>query len=548
MNLFERLTPVDRGLIQDYIETYGDHGNQAKMHAPLSQVLDEWSRSKEFLYKTFGEKFIVEKQVRFEKPSHVLNNDIWEAVYQHCANPMFIFRDALRQICYYNNKDEFNLTDTEKDAFYWLFEECFNAVNLASNRYPRVGREYPLIGRVCEGQKITSILKKVASAFNLLPEYEQFRLEHSRLLNDKMLSGTLCLSIHPMDYLTMSDNDCGWDSCMSWQNDGCYHSGTVEMMNSSSVVVAYLKASNDMKVPGGTWNSKKWRMLYICEPECGVVGIKEYPYYSEPLVEGSMDMFKEILTSCGIDISNWFDYSIDCEDYCDNHGFELPNGDICHFQFDTNRMYNDFGCAPVHPAFLNPDKVHWFNEYNYSGDMTCICCGTSGYIDSDESHCICDDCDNNGCHYCVECGERIGRGYEIHNQYGECFCEECYYNIYTRESIYNDEVLKDDCVRIAVIPTDDFFDRLKASDSCIRADRLYSELRTNWFRSEDAEDPNVWDRYFKHPYRTITLFNGVEFKYVLQSDITTIGINKGLGYYGGERDFKSVAQWILNNI
>ena len=38
----------------------------------------------------------------------------------------------------------------------------------------------------------------------------------------------------------MSDNNSGWESCMSWRNNGCYRRGTVEMMNSPYVIVAYL--------------------------------------------------------------------------------------------------------------------------------------------------------------------------------------------------------------------------------------------------------------------------------------------------------------------
>ena len=38
----------------------------------------------------------------------------------------------------------------------------------------------------------------------------------------------------------MSDNDYGWDSCMGWMNEGEYRLGTVEMMNSPCIVVAYI--------------------------------------------------------------------------------------------------------------------------------------------------------------------------------------------------------------------------------------------------------------------------------------------------------------------
>ena len=70
-------------------------------------------------------------------------------------------------------------------------------------------------------------------------EWEEIRLAHSQIFNTNKMTGTLCLSIHPLDYATASDNDNGWSSCMSWRDDGCYRMGTVEMMNSPMVICAY---------------------------------------------------------------------------------------------------------------------------------------------------------------------------------------------------------------------------------------------------------------------------------------------------------------------
>ena len=74
------------------------------------------------------------------------------------------------------------------------------------------------------------VLSKIATAYNL-PGFEDFRIAQSLVTNQANLKGYITLSIHPLDYMTMSDNNCGWDSCMSWQEEGCYRQGTVEMMN-----------------------------------------------------------------------------------------------------------------------------------------------------------------------------------------------------------------------------------------------------------------------------------------------------------------------------
>ena len=93
-----------------------------------------------------------------------------------------------------------------------------------------------------------------------LEEFEDFRIKHSRILSEKEFIGRLSLSIHPLDFMTMSDNDSDWSSCMSWRTCGSYRRGTVEMMNSPCVVVAYLSASKPMVLDRGShfkWNIKK---------------------------------------------------------------------------------------------------------------------------------------------------------------------------------------------------------------------------------------------------------------------------------------------------
>lgn len=122
-----------------------------------------------------------------------------------------------------------------------------------------------------EGQKIFKAIEQVCKLFdiyNYQDDLKEARLAYSRALNDKKIKGTLCLSIHPLDYMTMSDNDYGWQSCMNWRLGGCYHAGTIEMMNSPSVIVAYIEGTRDwypVPTPNKKWSNKKWRELFIID-------------------------------------------------------------------------------------------------------------------------------------------------------------------------------------------------------------------------------------------------------------------------------------------
>jgi hypothetical protein len=97
--------------------------------------------------------------------------------------------------------------------------------------------------KIRNGSRPMRSIRKIAESYGI-EGFEHFMNKHSECLNQKSLKGTVHMSIHPMDYMTMSDNNEGWESCMSWANDGCYKQGTVEMMNSPCAVVGYLESDS----------------------------------------------------------------------------------------------------------------------------------------------------------------------------------------------------------------------------------------------------------------------------------------------------------------
>ena len=98
--------------------------------------------------------------------------------------------------------------------------------------------------------------------------------------------------------MTMSDNANGWESCMNWtQGPGSYRAGTIEMMNSPLVVVAYI--TTKPYYPENTsieWTSKSWRELIIVHPNA-ICSVKSYPYYNiafdKALVNWLVDLVEE---------------------------------------------------------------------------------------------------------------------------------------------------------------------------------------------------------------------------------------------------------------
>ena len=85
----------------------------------------------------------------------------------------------------------------------------------------------------------------------------------SQIVQENKISGKLCLSVHPLDFLSSSENQHNWRSCHAL--DGEYRAGNLSYMTDSVTVMAYLKSEEDVELPRFPayvpWNNKKWRCL-----------------------------------------------------------------------------------------------------------------------------------------------------------------------------------------------------------------------------------------------------------------------------------------------
>lgn len=110
---------------------------------------------------------------------------------------------------------------------------------------------------------------KLVKAFKFFEPHSKTTLERlqneaSRIIQEDKIEGILCLSVHPLDFLSSSENTYNWRSCHAL--DGEYRAGNLSYMCDESTIMCYLKTeAGDMKLehfPANVrWNSKKWRML-----------------------------------------------------------------------------------------------------------------------------------------------------------------------------------------------------------------------------------------------------------------------------------------------
>jgi hypothetical protein len=231
---------------------------------------------------------------------------------------------------------------------------------------------------------------------------------------------------------------------MSWENDGEYKQGTVEMMNSPCVVVGYLASEHNTiswwGSNGKEWNSKKWRSLFIVDKDF-IINVRSYPYDNSNLVK---EAIKEIakLAGWGEIEPQKYEY---IEDYENHRNKKVPvviNDRGIAIDFRTQAMYNDFGCN--HYIALNPNETKSIinYNYNYSGHSMCMWCGGNqdevsiGTYEG-ERYLTCAECTDN--FECSWCGERTSASSVCTTADDNCICPYCWEE-HTDQDIISGEI------------------------------------------------------------------------------------------------------------
>lgn len=441
LELRDLLPEDDKKTMKNYINLYSNNNTDCKN---IDDVLREWAASKRTLYHTLGNKFIVEFPIEYNRPIADIADDCWKETAYLSKFSTFL----------HDLMSEFKCTT---NSMYTMFtHNIYNTDNMATNT---INIETPISVQHKLTQK-TIVIQPGAKYFRTLHHlvkecggkydniFEEFRIRISQITNQRSLKGTMCISIHPMDFITMSDNSYGWDSCMKWVDDtGDYRMGTVEMMNSPIVVCAYLKGNEPFNFGWNkndeftTWNNKKWRELFIVTPEL-ITEIKSYPYDNEEFTKAVMDT---LLALSKENDGNEYDTEIywTRSTQVNSHGMRL--------QFGTyeNGMYNDFGFyrnGKGHLMHYNSQIMENMtdNTYyiTYSGAKTCMICGK--YIDdydADPKEVVCEEHGYYTRATCCCCGRRLDPDDAFYSEYtGEEYCEECYYNNFIRDNILDEDI------------------------------------------------------------------------------------------------------------
>lgn len=395
----------------------------------IDEIMEEWRRNKSWFIERLNGQLLYKlpKKVSFTlSPIGKEKN----------------FNDFIDKISYYG------LTNTELVRF--LLKQGQEALfkNTVVSDYETFSGQ-----KINKGMKLVKAFKYFVSNKDDLTDIQNHA---SRVIQEDRMEGYLCISAHPLDYLSMSENTYNWRSCHAL--DGEYCAGDLSYMCDSASLVCYICGEDEVNLPlfppEIQWNSKKWRMmLYVEDKERGLMAGRQYPFELDNILPYLRDrILNPVLFNNCVQywhqnmIKTWNDeatenlgrYDLN-EPYVYNAGGLFPLSDIVE-DAPESCHYNDLLKSSVYtPKSAIIDKSHSFIyetrywkkvHFTIGSTSKCLKCGNP--INQGESTMLCSYCyllygaDNENVGYCEVCGSRhyIEDLTEVGDD-GALLCEDC---------------------------------------------------------------------------------------------------------------------------
>ena len=348
--------------------------------------------------------------------------------------------DTFVQMLYnnYNYEDLADFVLTQKDGFF---------KNLTIEDYIYNGK------KITKGTKLIKSFKYFVHNERSL---EDIQNEASRIIQEDKVTGKLCISVHPLDFLSLSENNSNWRSCHSL--DGEYRAGNLSYMMDSATFICYLKNNNkDGQInsfPNDVpWNDKKWRvLLFLSNEKELIMAGRQYPFTSD---FGLNFILRQVLPQTHIlssaryiEYTDWMDsiYTVPFGE----HTRELEESYIT----DTRRLYsvrdivkeakgskfyNDLFYSSCYKPKYSLAHENGFGFWTLMNDQTkielggftyCLHCGEKEILNGEDTM-MCESCeykygnsDSDLFSYCEVCGDRHYTD-ELINVQGDWVCKSC---------------------------------------------------------------------------------------------------------------------------
>ena len=256
----------------------------------FTKLFNDWEKNKEYFYKAFGNNYIysTDKEISFE-----LDKDAKE--------------DKLKRFLKHLQEDYVwtQVQDADLGSLYYFLKDCkkdffSNVLSESHVVHIRINNNIETI-TIPRGMKIIKAFKYFIKEKTLLNDLQN---KASMIIQESKIKGYLCLSIHPLDYLTISENGYNWRSCHAL--NGSFRSGNLNYMADSCTVICYLCSDKLIDIYGIPWTNKKWRvLLFMSEGQSMIFAGRQYPFESSNILEAVHDKLLNIFLTGVEDKVRW---------------------------------------------------------------------------------------------------------------------------------------------------------------------------------------------------------------------------------------------------
>lgn len=442
-----------------------------------NELISLWEKQNKTLYHLLGDQLIYKVPIKIEISEEEMIEKLSESEkFDKYVEGILRFFDY-----YWASHNWYSYEERDK-----ILDFYTNAKYYAQNRY--TGPTF-LVGdfKVQKNCRFFKTAIKLASKIsNGLADYVRSASKDvSLVLNQRYLEGNLCLSIHPIDYLTASVNECGWSSCYNpFKSTGNNFRATIAYMMNPYTVIAYLESHKPMHLGELEVSNKKWRNFFYIDGDV-LVGVHGYPYDNLALDEIALKTLNELS-------GNKYKYRFE-----GNLPYSTEYNWIEDPEMDSADIYEDDFIDNKHVFYSTSDNEYLVRILDFTAPVICLGCGTINpdYPKYNAGNIICNSCSPTV--YCDYCGREVSEKdiYKVPDGSQSCFdCLiddigtefSCYaMDYYTKEIFEREE--------------EDWLDLEVAIDETISTGYYINILTKNLSKILKPDTEIKFDKY-DHPY------------------------------------------------
>lgn len=260
------------------------------------------------------------------------------------------------------------------------------------------------------GQKTSRIINAICKRYGL-DQHPEYNARFARLadsLNPIQVKRTALLSVHPCDYLEMSNRSNSWSSCHCL-DDGEYHGGTLSYMNDGCSMIFY---TVDDDVIGDFHTAPKRTRQVFCYSDGILLQSRLYPQTDD---NDARDMYRNIvqrtIADC-LELPNLWTLKREHDEVVRR---VCTHDDALHY-----RDY-EYKCYHANISLLKDMGADDYNTILVGHTAYCLDCSKPV---SENNTTYCDYCSDNDYVTCEDCGHRMHED-DAHYINGDYYCDNC---------------------------------------------------------------------------------------------------------------------------